>query len=980
MSDPSECTVCGSGPVVLDAGYYFCADCGAQQEGRETEQEFGAFGQQGRRINKPKKERDELQKRERVKKIREDPFITERALPGEDYPFWLDQIGTRLCTATKILAKCSFVLINEFNVPEKCLENSKFIFYSYLRRAGIAFCEEETTDDPDKSFCPLVRHRNIDVENKLRQNRTRATNLRKLLEKDRKNKKDAWMDLTSTDEALKKVLEEEEAEISATLEEVQFIERMKTSLSVDAVNMAAHIYLGVDLLLCILFLSVHLSGCKWILLSDIFRWYREGRFNISRSQLLALNFSTSWTGEDPHVKNIMSNLNADRRFHVRNKVTLPYLGVQPVSESLRVVSFLTQFINVPRSIQTMDFQKVLSRFVYNLNLPIAFLKHLITILSFLPPVNVDYGSERFSFVQPIDEGFRQHLLFLSSRSNCNRSLGFVSFFQRAFLANKSQKCWEKLEGTLNNNYIDPLLRYGTHWHFVPLPTEVKAVALILFALKLFFGLDDQREFNLKPKHQQLIEDEEINEELDYFNFGEWLTQLEMRTHCWQGTSPKIVMSNDFHCDQFERSGVQESSLIHLYRRPHLGMRIISWNRFNPFRGCVPNTVRIQSQPFVFENLFPTYLSPSPSKPLLSTNNTNLSMSKEALFTPLQYQSSKNSDIQNESSRVSGIDKNRKKIFFHKFYDSSLDLELPTTENSSPSTSVEPQEGNLILKMFPCANAYKRYPPGPHKNIAVVIPDLDDRGLKTEFHHRDIRINSLPIAPLLATKSMKMSLLSTERQFSKSFAKLLRHLALSVSETDHLLFFVFQMIESMFFERANFNRIKNDLFQFGRCMFYSQQETLSSRFRYTISLDKELNNNDDIPSYKLSYKLTRARERSQRVYDKKEAEKNCLFQRCFFYDVNPQNVVIATPSEPAGPFTFEHLHQHRKVTISESEDTDDLESNRNINEIGDLLSSSSSSSDNDDEILGEKSTGKKYPLRLTSMPAPATLALCAFRYW
>jgi len=47
----------------------------------------------------------------------------------------------------------------------------------------------------------------------------------------------------------------------------------------------------------------------------------------------------------------------------------------------------------------------------------------------------------------------------------------------------------------------------------------------------------------------------------------------------------------------------------------------------------------------------------------------------------------------------------------------------------------------------------------------------------------------------------MSLLSTEKQFSKTFAKLLRHLALSVSETDHLLFFVFQMIESMFFERA-----------------------------------------------------------------------------------------------------------------------------------------------------------------------------------
>uniref|UniRef100_A0A914MVJ9 TATA box-binding protein-associated factor RNA polymerase I subunit B n=1 Tax=Meloidogyne incognita TaxID=6306 RepID=A0A914MVJ9_MELIC len=721
MPDPSECTVCGSGQVVLDAGFYFCADCGAQQEGRETEQDFGAFGQQGARINRPKKDRDnELNKRERLKRIREDPFITERAIPDEDFPFWLDQLGIRLCTATKIIAKCSFVLVNEFNVSEKCLENSKFIFYNYLRRAGIAFCEEETTDDPAKSFCPLVRHRNAEIENKLRQNRLRAANLRKLLQKEKKDKSDAWMDLTSTDEALKKVLEEEEAEIAATLEEVQFVERIKTCLSVDAVNMAAHIYLGIDLLFCILYLAVHLSGCNWVLLSDIFRWYREGRFNISRSQLLALNFSTSWNDEDlaPSTE-LVSSLNVDRRFYVRSKYNVPYLGVQPVSESLRVLSFLTQFANIPRSIQTTDFQKVLSRFVYNLNLPLAFNKHLVTILNFLPPVNVDYGSERFSYVQPIDGGLRQHLLCLASRSRVkNFGFGFVSFFQRAFLANKSQKCWERVEGTtLNNRYINPLLQYGSHWHFVPLPTEVKAAALILFALKLFFGLDDQREYNLKPKQQQLIDDEEMNEEIDYFNFGEWLTQLEMRTHCWQGTAPKIVLNNDFHCDQSERSSVQESLLVNLFRRPHLGMRITSWNRLYPFLGCVPNTVRIQSQPFVFENLFPTYLSPPPSKPLLSADNTNLNMSKEALFTPLQYQSSKNSNIQNENAKISGIDKNKKKIFFHKFYDSSLDLELSSPENSSPSASNESQAGNIILKMFPCADAYKS---DPWESFAIII--------------------------------------------------------------------------------------------------------------------------------------------------------------------------------------------------------------------------------------------------------------------
>jgi hypothetical protein len=72
-----------------------------------------------------------------------------------------------------------------------------------------------------------------------------------------------------------------------------------------------------------------------------------------------------------------------------------------------------------------------------------------------------------------------------------------------------------------------------------LPTEVKAAALILFALKLFFGLDDQQEHTLKPKQQSI--------ENDYFNFEEWLTQLEMRTHCWQGTDAKLVMSNEFVC-------------------------------------------------------------------------------------------------------------------------------------------------------------------------------------------------------------------------------------------------------------------------------------------------------------------------------------------------------------------------------------------------------------------------------------------------
>jgi hypothetical protein len=99
------------------------------------------------------------------------------------------------------------------------------------------------------------------------------------------------------------------------------------------------------------------------------------------------------------------------------------IQIQPTSESLRVLSFLTQFIGIPASLTTMDFNKVysficylynlsfsnlhpkvLARLVYNLNLPRAFLQHLFTITAILPPVNLDIGSENFRQIQPIDPG------------------------------------------------------------------------------------------------------------------------------------------------------------------------------------------------------------------------------------------------------------------------------------------------------------------------------------------------------------------------------------------------------------------------------------------------------------------------------------------------------------------------------------------------------------------------------------------------
>jgi hypothetical protein len=35
------------------------------------------------------------------------------------------------------------------------------LFYTYLQKAGIAFCPEEITDDPAKAFCPTIK-RNVE--------------------------------------------------------------------------------------------------------------------------------------------------------------------------------------------------------------------------------------------------------------------------------------------------------------------------------------------------------------------------------------------------------------------------------------------------------------------------------------------------------------------------------------------------------------------------------------------------------------------------------------------------------------------------------------------------------------------------------------------------------------------------------------------------------------------------------------------------
>uniref|UniRef100_A0A183BIQ6 DDE Tnp4 domain-containing protein n=1 Tax=Globodera pallida TaxID=36090 RepID=A0A183BIQ6_GLOPA len=104
-----------------------------------------------------------------------------------------------------------------------------------------------------------------------------------------------WEQLTRTFNADDNESDEDAGDVPLPEEEpISLFRRLNTALSIRTVNLAGVLYFGIDLLLCIVFMATQMAGARWVQLSDIFRWYREGRFTVSHSQLCALNFATSW--------------------------------------------------------------------------------------------------------------------------------------------------------------------------------------------------------------------------------------------------------------------------------------------------------------------------------------------------------------------------------------------------------------------------------------------------------------------------------------------------------------------------------------------------------------------------------------------------------------------------------------------------------------------------------------------------------------
>jgi len=140
------------------------------------------------------------------------------------------------------------------------------LIQTYFRKFGIAFTEQELAKDDTEEFAPTVSR----TASEVRHLKFKSNNQNK---KDIKNSSKASQKTTS--------LWDEFTQESSYLDNTQGVQqddtivdptvKINTGISEHSIHAASVAYLGIDLVLSIVYLSILMSGCKWIQISDLFR-------------------------------------------------------------------------------------------------------------------------------------------------------------------------------------------------------------------------------------------------------------------------------------------------------------------------------------------------------------------------------------------------------------------------------------------------------------------------------------------------------------------------------------------------------------------------------------------------------------------------------------------------------------------------------------------------------------------------------------
>ncbi|KHN82274.1 hypothetical protein Tcan_02774 [Toxocara canis] len=780
----SNCSVCGCAEFNLIDGFFYCAICSSQsQVQREVDTEDANVVDSlaailATKITTKKTAADDGKGKRRSKyQPSDEQLVALAAVANEDYPHLLKRGGLRLGTFTKDHALC--------------------IFQRYLRRMNIAFCDEEITEE--NPYCPLVKNTEYEAQLKKKQQQLKLEKERSLhsgrdilsqltcndldenltahatreevckhseilvrvageaqlkkkqqqlkLEKERSlhSGRDILSQLTCNDL-------DENLTAHATREEVieqgevQLVIKAETKLSVEAFNRLLVVPLSHQILLVICYVACLCAGANWILLSDIARWYREGRLPMSFLQRFALVPILPGSDDDTRHCGVAS-------------LSTPILCL---FEMMRFVLAVCQMADIPARPIGIDFDQIVCRFCFNLNLPMVFVDRVRALSAYVKP-SCDLSERLTKRFGDFDSSILLRYPFSSSLFKMD--FGFE----------------DKLPGLFHHDTG----AFNKHRCMLPTP-EAKAVALILFALKLTFGLDDHREYNMDDRASF------TDGSYENFDFSLWMHQLKMRMDVWRGRTLKNVLEKRKH---ISASCLTDEMLNRVrYTKTHDG-RKVPWCVGKPylaqdtsFKGCVPNYVVNEAKECAFYSTFADDLEPRPAKWL----------DKEALLAPLRYQATRNDEWyenlldEEERSEISEqgalIDRYNADLFFKSFKNQTMNYkECPTEEHCERSIKhaegqCETDEQRLRWRhLFPCSSDYLSY---PRPVFSKHLLKWQKRGSKV-------------YAPIIYAKALDLLMRTARIAFSESFASLLEILSLLIGEEQKVVYAFMLMIEMMF---------------------------------------------------------------------------------------------------------------------------------------------------------------------------------------
>uniref|UniRef100_A0AC35TPD4 TATA box-binding protein-associated factor RNA polymerase I subunit B n=1 Tax=Rhabditophanes sp. KR3021 TaxID=114890 RepID=A0AC35TPD4_9BILA len=473
------CNYCGSYSITLEDGIYYCGECGGENLGKELVDAFDGNNFLARAVG----QKENLIDRSLILSNNETTVarrIVERA-NNHNYGISaaLPVLGRRISTATHIVYNISAILVLEIGIPDKVGDTAVALLQKYLQKFKVAFCEEEMGKDGDEKYKVRVPLSNLEVKKLIR---------KKFVEEKRwkdENEMTVLLNMSVFDISRNNTQNESQNDprnmSQFVMHPEDYYKIVDTNLAMQAVETSGHVYLELDVLLAIVHLSLQLNGVLHVTFADLIRWYREGRFWVTEDQLNDLQFANYKGNEVVSTVKRAEPFTATRTAFSR-----------PLCRTYYAEMFLTQFldINICRDSET-EFDRLVGRYLYNLNLPKQFAKLISAFRVQFNPVKYPSVLLRNNIVpiipNPVD---------LINECFKKESISYESYYHKL------------MPDVVGNNELKKD-------YIIDLSVEVKAMALILFALKYEYGLDDQTEF-------------EFSEIENSFSFIKWLNQLDGR--------------------------------------------------------------------------------------------------------------------------------------------------------------------------------------------------------------------------------------------------------------------------------------------------------------------------------------------------------------------------------------------------------------------------------------------------------------------